>query len=422
MTRRVVITGIAVIAPGTPGTKPFWERVIAGTPPTRTITRFDPSPFRSRIAAECDFDPKEAGLTPQEIRRMDRAAQFAVVTAREALTDSGLDTHGIPHERTGVSIGTAVGCTTKLDEEYNVLSNGGSTWVVDPHYAPPHMFDYFIPSSIAAEVARTTQAAGPAAVISAGCTSGLDSIGHACDLIREGTTDIMISGGTEAPLSPITLACFDAIKATSNRNDDPEHAMRPFDRTRNGFVLGEGAATLILEERTHALRRGARIYAEILAHATRSNAHHMTGLRPDGAEMADAITAVLTEARLHPADIDWVNAHGTGTRQNDRHETAALKRALGPHAYHTPVSSIKPVTGHSLGAIGSIEIAACALALTHHTIPPTANLTEPDPELDLDYVPHHARTHPLHTVLSLGSGFGGFQSAVLLAGTGENTP
>ncbi|MFE3323218.1 beta-ketoacyl-[acyl-carrier-protein] synthase family protein [Streptomyces sp. NPDC059176] len=415
MRRRVVITGIGVVAPGTPGTRPFWERVVAGLPATRRVTRFDPSGFRSQIAAECDFSPEEAGLTPQEIRRMDLAAQFAVVSAREALEDSGLRESALVAERTGVSLGSAVGCTIKLDQEYNVLSNGGKDWVVDPQYALPHLFDYFIPSSLAAEVAWATGAAGPAAVISAGCTSGLDSIGHACDLIREGSADVMISGGTDAPLSPITAACFDAIKATSNHNDDPPRALRAFDRTRNGFVLGEGAAVLVLEEREHALRRGARIYAEILGHATRSNAFHMTGLRPDGVELAAAATTVLEEGGVTAADVDYVNAHGTGTKQNDRHETMAVKRALGEHAHRVPISSIKPVTGHSLGAIGSIEVAACALALTHDVIPPTANLNESDPELDLDYVPLVAREQQLNVVLSLGSGFGGFQSAVLLA-------
>jgi act minimal PKS ketosynthase (KS/KS alpha) len=410
-----VITGIGVVAPGAPGTKAFWERITSGRSATRTITAFDPSPFRSRMAAECDFSPAEAGLSPQEIRRMDRTAQFATVCTREAVADSGLEEDDIPTERTGVSLGNAVGCTIKLDQEYNVLSDGGRKWVVDPGYAPPHMFDYFIPSSLAAEVAWTVGAEGPVALISAGCTSGLDSVGHACELIREGTVDVVISGGTEAPLSPITVACFDAIKGTSNYNDDPEHALRPFDRTRNGFVLGEGAAILVLEERERALRRGAHIYAEIVGFATRSNAYHMTGLRPDGAEMAEAIRTALTEARMTPADIGYVNAHGTGTKQNDRHETAAIKRSLGEHAYRVPISSIKSMIGHSLGAIGSIEIAACALTLEHGLIPPTANLNEPDPELDLDYVPLVAREQKVDVALTLGSGFGGFQSAMVLA-------
>jgi act minimal PKS ketosynthase (KS/KS alpha) len=252
-------------------------------------------------------------------------------------------------------------------------------------------------------------------VVSAGCTSGIDAVGHACGLIRDGSADVMGAGASDAPLSPITFACFDAIKATSNRNDDPEHALRPFDRTRNGFVLGEGAAVLILEELGQAARRGAHVYAEIAGYASRSNAYHMTGLRADGREMAEAIRGALAQARL-PADaVGYVNAHGTATRQNDRHETAAIKAAFGGRAFGVPVSSIKAVTGHSLGGIGAIEIAATALALEHQVVPPTANLTEPDPELDLDYVPLTARECRLDVALTVGSGFGGFQSAMLLA-------
>ncbi|MFE2096618.1 MULTISPECIES: beta-ketoacyl synthase [unclassified Streptomyces] len=419
MDRRVAITGIGVVAPGDPGKKAFWDRIVQGRTATRAVTFFDPSPFRSRIAAECDFDPAMEGLSPQEIRRMDRAAQFAVVCTRDALADSGLEAEDVAPGRMGVSLGNAVGCTTKLDEEYNVLSNGGRDWVVDPAYAVPHLYDYFVPSSLAAEVAWKAGAEGPAALISAGCTSGLDSVGHATELIREGSADVMIAGAADAPLSPITFACFDAIRATSNRNDDPEHALRPFNRTRNGFVLAEGAAVLVLEEYDRAVRRGARIYAEISGFAARSNAHHMTGLRPDGREMAEAIDAALGQAKLPAEAVDYINAHGTGTRQNDRHESAAFKRSLGAHALTTPVSSIKAVIGHSLGAVGSIEVAACALAIEHGVIPPTANLDDPDPELDLDYVPLVAREKKLDTVLTVGSGFGGFQSAMLLTRPGK---
>lgn len=418
MSRRVAITGIGVIAPGGLGTKQFWDRIIEGRPATRTITFFDPEPFRSRIAAECEFDPVIAGLTAQEIRRMDRAVQFAVTCTREAIADSGLDIETIPATRAGVAIGTAVGCTMKLDSEYMVVSDEGRLWEVDHTYGDPHLHDYFVPSSFAAEVALAAGAGGPATVISTGCTSGLDAVGYARELIREGSADVMVCGGADAPISPITVACFDAIKATSNRNDDPEHALRPFDVARNGFVLGEGAAVLVLEELGLAKRRGARIYAEIAGFAARSNAYHMTGLRTDGYEMAAAIRASLAEARLAPEALGYVNAHGSGTRQNDRHETAAFKRSLGPHAYSVPISSIKAVTGHSLGAIGSIEIAACALAVEHGIVPPTANLTDPDPELDLDFVPLAARECSLDAVLSVASGFGGFQSAMVLTGTG----
>jgi act minimal PKS ketosynthase (KS/KS alpha) len=413
MNRRVAVTGIGVRAPGGGNTKEFWELISSGTSATRTITQFDASRFRSQIAAECDFDPVADGLTPQQIRRMDRVAQLAVAATREALVDSGA-ADGLDPERTGVSVGSAIGSTISLDREYNVLSDGGRKWLVDHEYAIPHLFSYLVPTSLAAEVAWVAGAEGPVAVISTGCTSGIESVAHAARLIREGSADVMIAGATDAPVTPITVACFDAIKATSPRNDDPLHACRPFDLNRNGFVLGEGSAVLVLEELERARARGAHIYAELAGFGVRANAHHMTGLRSEGHEMAAAITSALAMAGRLPEDVDYVNAHGSGTKQNDRHETDAFKRSLGSHAYRTPVSSIKSMIGHSLGAIGAIEIAACALALEYGVVPPTANLHEPDPECDLDYVPLKAREAPLETVLTVGSGFGGFQSAVVL--------
>ncbi len=412
--RRVVITGVGVLAPGGTGTKAFWDLITSGRTATGRISFFDPAPFRSQVAAECAFDPVQQGLTHREIRRMDRATQFAVVGAREAVHDSGLDFTTPDPARIGVTVGSAVGATMGLEEEYVVLSDTGRKWLVDHSYGVPHLYGHFVPSSIAAEVARSVGAEGPAAVVSAGCTSGLDSVGYARDLIAEGSVDIMVAGATDAPISPIAVACFDAIKATTARNDDAEHASRPFDKSRNGFVLGEGAAVFVLEEYEHARRRGAHVYAEIAGFASRCNAFHMTGLRPDGREMAEAITTALDEARLNPEDIEYINAHGSGTKQNDRHETAAFKRSLGQHAYEVPVSSIKSMIGHSLGAIGSIEIAACALAIEHGVVPPTANLHTPDPECDLDYVPLVAREQNVDTVLTVGSGFGGFQSAMVL--------
>ena len=412
--RRVVITGVEVIAPGGPGTKNFWHLLSEGRTATRTITFFDPAPFRSQVAAEVDFDPEEHGLTPQEIRRMDRAAQFAVVAARGAVADSGVEVDTEDPYRVGVSIGSAVGATMGLDQEYRVVSDGGRLALVDHRYAVPQLYDYLVPSSFAAEVALTVGAQGPCTVVSTGCTSGIDSVGYAAELIREGSADIMVAGSSDAPISPITMACFDAIKATTPRHDDPASASRPFDGTRNGFVLGEGAAVFVLEELSAATRRGAHVYAEVAGYATRSNAYHMTGLRTDGAEMAESIRAALAEARMDPREIDYINAHGSGTKQNDRHETAAFKRSLGDHAYRTPVSSIKSMVGHSLGAIGSIEIAASVLAMEHNVVPPTANLHVPDPECDLDYVPLVARKHVTDAVLTVGSGFGGFQSAMVL--------
>ncbi|MET8426894.1 beta-ketoacyl-[acyl-carrier-protein] synthase family protein [Nocardia sp. NPDC004860] len=413
--RRVVITGIGVTAPGGVGTKNFWDLISNGRTATRRISMFDASAFRSQVAAEIDFDAELHGLSPQEIRRMDRAAQLAVVTAREAIADSGLEFDAMDPYRTGVTIGSAVGATMGLDQEYRTVSDGGRLELVDHRYVVPHLYNYFVPSSFAAEVAWAVGAQGPTTVVSTGCTSGLDAVGYAAEVIREGSADIMVAGATDAPISPITVACFDAIKATTPRNDDPEHASRPFDASRNGFVLGEGAAVFVLEELESARRRGATLYAEFAGHATRSNAFHMTGLRPDGKEMAEAIRVALAEARINGDEIDYINAHGSGTKQNDRHETAAFKRSLGDHAYRTPVSSIKSMVGHSLGAIGSIEIAASVLALVNNVVPPTANLHNPDPECDLDYVPVTARDHEVDVVLSVGSGFGGFQSAVVLA-------
>ncbi|MFF7342118.1 beta-ketoacyl-[acyl-carrier-protein] synthase family protein [Streptomyces sp. NPDC008163] len=411
--RRVVITGVGVVAPGGTGTAAFWSLLTQGRTATRRITRFDATSFRSRIAAEADFDPAHHGFDAADAHRLDRVAQFALTAAREAVADSGIDL-AAGGERTGVSLGTAVGCSSGLDEVYAHVSEGGAHWLLDPARAEERLGDYLVPSSVAAEVARDAGALGPVAVVSTGCTSGLDSLGHAAELIREGSADVMLAGASEAPITPITLASFDAIRATSARNDEPETASRPFDRTRGGFVLGEGSAVLVLEEYTHAVRRGAHVYAEIAGFASRSNAYHMTGLRLDGREMAEAVRIALDEARLDPTAVDYVNAHGSGTKQNDKHETAAFKASLGEHAYRVPVSSIKSMIGHSLGAIGSLEIAACALAIEHDTVPPTANLHEPDPSCDLDYVPLVAREQRTDTVLSVGSGFGGFQSAMVL--------
>jgi act minimal PKS ketosynthase (KS/KS alpha) len=414
MSRRVAIVGIGVVAPGGIGAKEFWSLLTEGRTATRTITFFDPAPFRSRVAAEIDFDPVAAGLSQQEIRRMDRAVQLAVVAMREAVADSELAFDRADPARLGVSLGTAVGATMGLEEEYRVVSDDGRLYLVDHRYGVPHLYGYFVPSSFASEIAWACGAEGPVAVVSTGCTSGIDAVAHAYELIREGSADLMIAGATDAPISPITMACFDAIKATTPRNDDPEHASRPFDGTRNGFVLGEGAALFVLEELERARRRNASIYAEIAGFDSRCNAFHMTGLRPDGAEMAAAITGALAQARLNPTEVDYISAHGSGTKQNDRHETAAFKRSLGEHAYRVPISSIKSMIGHSLGAIGSLEIAASALAIQHNVVPPTANLRVSDPECDLDYVPLTAREWRTDTVLSVGSGFGGFQSAIVL--------
>ncbi|WBB58142.1 beta-ketoacyl-[acyl-carrier-protein] synthase family protein [Streptomyces sp. WMMC500] len=409
-----MITGIGVRAPGGVGTDAFWRLLVSGRTATRTMTLIDPAPFRSRVAAEIDFDPAAEGLTLAEAETYDRATQLAIAATREAVLSSGLDPARRDPARTAVSIGTAVGCTTSLDLDYRRVSHDGTRWLVDHTVTAERIFDYFVPSSIGRDVAWETGAEGPVTVISTGCTSGLDAVGYGADLIRTGRADVVFCGATDAPISPITVACFDAIKATSVNNDDPGRASRPFDRNRDGFVLGEGAAVFVMEELAAARRRRAHLYAEVRGFATRSNAYHMTGLTRDGREMAEAIRAAMRQARRTGDDLGYINAHGSGTRQNDRHETAAFKRSLGSRAYEVPVSSIKSMIGHSLGAIGSLELAASALVIEHGVIPPTANYDEPDPECDLDYVPNVARERRVDTVLSVGSGFGGFQSAAVL--------
>ncbi|MFE7192997.1 beta-ketoacyl-[acyl-carrier-protein] synthase family protein [Kitasatospora sp. NPDC057541] len=416
--RRVAVTGIGVVAPGGVGVPAFWDLLTAGRTATRGITLFDPAGFRSRIAAECDFDPAAHGLGPDDVRRADRYVQFAMVAADEAITDAGLDLAAEDPWRIAVSLGTAVGGTTRLEHDYALVSAGGARWDVDHRLAEPQLHRAFAPSTLASAVAERTGAHGPVQTVSTGCTSGLDAIGYGFQAVEDGRADICVAGASDSPISPITVACFDAIKATSERNDDPAHASRPFDAHRDGFVLGEGGAVLVLEELEHARRRGARIYGEIGGFATFGNAYHMTGLTQEGLEMSRAIDHALDHARTDRTDVDYVNAHGSGTKQNDRHETAAVKRSLGEHAYRTPMSSIKSMVGHSLGAIGAIEVVACTLALDRGVVPPTANYETPDPECDLDYVPRAARELPLRNILSVGSGFGGFQSAVVLTRTG----
>ncbi|WP_445548213.1 MULTISPECIES: beta-ketoacyl-[acyl-carrier-protein] synthase family protein [unclassified Frankia] len=422
--RRTAITGIGVVAPGGTVRKEFWDLLTEGRTATRRLSFFDPTQFRSQIAAECDFDPAAAGLTPQEIARNDRFVQFALAAATEAVADSGLelgrdgadsaDAADAGGPVVAVSMGSAVGATTRLEDEYVVASDSGRDWLVDPVYASSFLYHALVPSCLATEVACRFSAHGPAHVVSTGCTSGIDAVGYGHQLIADGEADIVIAGATDAPLSPISIACFDAIRATSARNDDPEHASRPFDASRDGFVMGEGSAVLILEELEHARARGAHVYCEITGYAARSNAFHMTGLKADGLDMAEAISDALRQGRTDPTRVGYVNAHGSGTKQNDRHETAAFKKSLGPHAYDVPVSSIKSMVGHSLGAIGAIEIAACALAIENRVVPPTANWSSRDPECDLDYVPNIAREYDVDVALSVGSGFGGFQSAIVL--------
>ena len=297
------VTGIGVVAPGGIGVKEFWDLLTSGRTATRAISLFDASGFRSRIAAECDFDPIARGLSPEDTYRVDRHVQLGLVAAAEAVDDAGLDLDRCDPRRLGVSMGTAVGSTTRLEDEYVKVSSGGRDWLVDPANGHPFLYQALVPSTLAAEVATRHGAGGSVMTISTGCTSGLDAVGYAAQLIEDGVADIMIAGAADAPISPITVACFDAIKATSTRNDEPERASRPFDAAKDGFVLGEGSAVLVLEELGHARERSADVYCELGGFATFGNAYHMTGLTAEGVEMARSITTALARAKAGGEEV-----------------------------------------------------------------------------------------------------------------------
>lgn len=407
----VLITGLGVATPAGLELDGFYDRLLSGRSCFAPITTFDPSPFRSQVVAQVDWDPRRAGLTAQEATH-DRAAQLALYCVRRAVRDAGgLVGH---RRRVGVVLGTAVGMTQTLEAQYRKGSDDGRRDVLVPGDVDARTHVALSPASMLEVVAAELDAGGPTFTVSTGCTSGVDSVAQGCDLIRYGRADTVVVVSTDAPISPITVACFDAIRATSPDNDRPDSACRPFDDTRRGFVLAEGATAVVLERDGLRSASSAEPYAVITGWSTRSNAFHMTGLRPDGAEMARAITDVLDQAGRDPRSVSYVSAHGSGTKQNDIHETAAVKSALGDHAHSVPMSSIKSVIGHSLGAIGTTEIAACCLAITTGSVPPTANLVVPDPLCDLDYVAGTGRRHPTDVALTVASGFGGFQSAMLI--------
>lgn len=314
-----------------------------------------------------------------------------------------------------MAAGTAIGSTIRLEREYLVVSKNATEFDVDPALASSYLYHAMSPTSLSSELAAKFHARGPVVTVSTGCTAGIDAIAQAFEWIREGDADISIAGASEAGICPVNMASFDAIKATSPRNDEPRTASRPFDGTRNGFVLGEGCAFLILEELDHARRRDAFIYAEIKGYGSALNAYHMTGLQRDGLDMVQAITTALSDAGVSSEEVQYINAHGSSTLQNDIHELNAFKTTWDEQAFAIPISSIKSMIGHSLGAIGALEIAACVLAMQHSLIPPTINYHVPDPVCDLDYVPNVAREQQINLLVSTASGFGGFQSALILS-------
>jgi minimal PKS ketosynthase (KS/KS alpha) len=414
--KRVVVTGIGVVAPGGVGREPFWETLITGKSACNLATNIDHlERFRSHmVGSVCEWNPTASGLSEEQVACFDRHIQFALVAAAEAWADSGLDSEQLEATRMGVSAGTAIGSTTRLEQEYLVVSSNATEFDVNPLLATPYLYHAVSPATISATIASQFGVHGPVVTVSSGCTAGIDAVAHAFEWIRDGEVEIAIAGAAEAGICPINMASFDAIKGTSARNDEPTAASRPFDGSRNGFVLGEGSAFLLLEELEAAQKRNAHIYAEITGYGSALNAYHMTGLQRDGLDMAQAINAALEEAEIEKNDVQYINAHGSSTIQNDLHETNAFKAVWGQQAYKIPISSIKSMIGHSLGAIGAVEIAACALIIDRGVIPPTINYQTPDPQCDLDYVPNVAREQPVDVLVSTGSGFGGFQSALVL--------
>lgn len=416
MKRRVVVTGVGVVAPGGRNREAFWQTLTQGISACDTATIENISRFRSHLAGEVSaWDPLAQGLSAAEVERCDRHIQFGLVASQEAWAESKLPPALLDSTRLAVAAGTAIGSTVRLEQEYVTVSRGATEFNVDPTLASPYLYEVVSPASLSAELAAKFQARGPVATVSTGCTAGVDAIAHAFEWVRDGDADIAIAGAAEGGICPINMASFDAIKATSPSNHTPKTASRPFDGSRNGFVLGEGSAFLILEELDFALARHAPIYAEINGYGSALNAYHMTGLQRNGLDMAQAIQQALHTANIVPQDIQYINAHGSSTQQNDLHETNAFKAVWGEDAYSIPISSIKSMIGHSLGAIGAVEIAACALVIQRGLIPPTINYHVQDPECDLDYVPNVARQQPIKRLISTASGFGGFQSAMVLS-------
>jgi 3-oxoacyl-[acyl-carrier-protein] synthase II len=377
------------------------------------LTRFDASGLPARIAGELpDFDPV-AHLGRRDVVRTDAFIQYALVAAQEALADAGLRVTDAP-DRVGVAVGTGLGGVPTLLQAHDTLRTEGFS-AVSPYALPA-----FLPNMAAGWVSMRTGARGPIASPTTACAAGAQALGEAFRTIQRGEADAMLAGGTDAPLQPVIFAAFCALRALSTRNDDPRRASRPFDRERDGFVLAEGAGILVLEERRAALARGARVYAELIGYAVTADAHHPTA--PSEAGPARAIRLALEDAGLRPDEVDYVNAHGPSTPQNDANETRVLRQVFGPHADRLVISSTKSMTGHLLGAAGAVEAVATACVLAHGIVPPTINLTTPDPACDLDYVPGLARPLPARVALSNSFAFGGTNVILALRAAGGPEP
>ena len=407
MVERVVVTGMGAVTPLGIGVRALWEGVISGRSAVGPITRFDASPFGTQIAAEVKgFDP-EAHFGRKEARRMEPFVQYTVVAAREAVANAELSNGGLPPTRTGVIIGTGIGGVGVLIDQAKILETQG------PRRVSPFLIPMMLPDMAAGQVAIDLGLQGPNMAIISACASGTNAIGEAAAMIRRGAADVIVAGGAESAILPIAIAGFNMMGALSTNNEAGPGANRPFDARRDGFVMGEGSGIVILESLSHARARGARIHGEIAGYGASADASHIAAPRPDGAGAMAAMQAALDDAGLSPADIDYLNAHGTGTVLNDAIETAAIKKVFGPATSKLPVSSTKPVTGHLLGAAGAIEAITCLQAMAAGVIPPTINYAEPDPECDLDYVPNEPRQARLSVTMSNSFGFGGHNACLV---------
>jgi 3-oxoacyl-[acyl-carrier-protein] synthase II len=405
--RRVVITGIGAITPIGSTKDGMWDGVLRERSAVRSLTRFDPSIFRSHNAAEVpDFDPNDF-IESKRARRLDRFGQFSVAAAKQAIEDSELNLAVEDRERVGAMMGTALGGVGYAEEQLSVFLREGLR-AVDATLALA-VFGGAASCNIAIELGVS----GPNSTNAMSCASGAMAIGEAFRQIRDGYADVMIAGGAEAPLAPLCYGAFALIRAMSTRNDDPEHSSRPFDNGRDGFVMGEGTAVLILEERDRAVSRGARIYAELCGYGTTNDAHHMTAPLPDGTQAARAMRMALKDAEIKPSEIGYINAHGSSTPLNDPTETLAIKQVFGDAAKTVRASGTKGYYGHALGASGAIEAAICALAIDREWLPPTVNLTERDPECDLNYITGTGQPERVEHVLSNSFGFGGINAALV---------
>ncbi|HEU4829639.1 MAG TPA: beta-ketoacyl-ACP synthase II [Gemmatimonadales bacterium] len=406
--RRVVITGIGVITPIGVGADAMWAGLRRGTSAVREVTRFDPAPFRSRIAAEVrDFHPTDH-IEARRARRLDRFSQFSVAATRLALEDAALDLEREDRDRVGAMMGTALGGVAHGEAQSRAFYQEG------PKSVDPWLALSVFAGAASCNIAIDFRLSGPNSTNGMSCASGTIAVGEAYRAIARGDADAMVAGGAEAPLAPLCFGAFAFIRAMSTRNDDPARASRPFDAGRDGFVMGEGAAVLVLEERGRALARGAPVYGEICGYGLTNDAHHMTAPRPDGAQAARAMRIALAAQSVRPEEVGYLNAHGSSTPLNDPTETAAVKAVFGEHAYRLAVSGTKGYYGHALGASGAIEAAICALASRHGWLPPTINLDDPDPTCDLDYLAHTGgRDASPEYLLSNSFGFGGINASLL---------